>query len=226
MDTQDMGRVALFGISGKSFPGHGHKDKGSFILEADGRAILIDRGTCSYDNSYSNMIEKSEVHNMITAVKDGTHLGQRHELFDITEDMHGGKYSGYVLKAEYENGKFDYVTDVTDAWKDIFDKNIRQITAEDPHEIKICDSLEIDPQYEVCFILNCYGEITKDGADYIITDKDIRVRVHLEDWEATREEFGPCGIDGRLRDAYRLCIYTGGKREYKLNTTITLEKIG
>ena len=224
MDTQDMGKVALFAISGRSFPGHGHADKGSFIVEADKRAILIDRGTCNYEHSYSSMVHKSEVHNMITAVKDGVHLGQQQELFDITEDMHGGKYSGYVLKAEYENGKFAYATDITDAWKGIFRKNVRYITADEPHEIKIRDSLEIDTQYEVCFILNCYGEITKDGNDYLITDGDIRVRVHLENWEATREEFGPCGIDGKVRPVNRLCIFTGGKQEYDLQTTITLKK--
>jgi hypothetical protein len=39
-EDPQFGRTALYAISGRSFPGHQHEDKGSFMLEADGKRLL------------------------------------------------------------------------------------------------------------------------------------------------------------------------------------------
>ena len=129
-ETDDLGMVGLHMISGLVTFGHAHADKGSFILEAAGKALLIDRGVCDYDHAYTAMIGKSDQHNLITAVKDGQHLSQS------TKDS---KYSGIVTEADYQDGIFQYATDVSACWDGIFDRNIRKIHSADPyHYTAIC----------------------------------------------------------------------------------------
>ena len=220
-----FGRTALYAISGRSFPGHHHEDKGSILLEAGGKRLLIDRGVPVYGQIETNSVNDSQFHNVVTPVKDGKHLSQRVELFDITKETHGDLYSGYILESKYEAGVFSYKTDLARCWLDIFEKNVRSVTSPDAGHYVIHDSLEIGSDYEVCFILNTYGEITQDGEDYLITDGEFQLRVHTADWTADRAEFGPCKTDGLFTSVNRLALYKGGQTQYELTTEIELTKL-
>ena len=219
-----LGRTAFYVISGYSFPGHQHQDKGSILLEADGKPLLIDRGVPAYGYIETTSVSSSEAHNMVIAVRDGVHLCQHRECFDITEQEHGDKYSGYVLQSTYENEKFFYQTDLTACWKDIFEKNVRTVTSDDVNHYTIHDSLAIGRDYEVCFILNTYGEITQEGEDYLITDGDVQLRVRTTDWSADRVVFGPYKTDRSFVPVNRLCLYKGGQETYELTTQIVVTK--
>ena len=220
-----LGRTALYAISGYSFPGHQHQDKGSVLLETDGKFLLIDRGVPAYGYIETTSVNSSEAHNVVTAVRNGIHLSQHKERFDITEAEHGDQYSGYVLKSTYENGTFFYQTDLTACWKDIFEKNVRTVTSDDVHHYVIHDSLVIGSAYEVCFILNTYGQITRDGEDFLITDGDVQLRVRTTDWTADRVEFGPYKTDRSFVPVNRLCLYKGGQESYELTTELELRKL-
>ena len=87
--------------------------------------------------------------------------------------------------------------------------------------------MEISTDYEVCFILNTYGQITQDGEDFLITDGDVQLRVHTANWTADRAEFGPCLTDGYHVPVpvSRLALYKGGQTQYELTTEITMTKL-
>ena len=211
--TEDLGTIGLHMISGLVTFGHAHGDKGSFILEAAGKALLIDRGVCNYDNSYASMIGNSELHNVVTAVKDGKHLSQ------ATKDP---KCSGIVTEAVYKDGCLYYATDVTACWNGVFEKNIRKIYSFDPYHYVIEDELKIGRDYEACFILNTYGEIRKENGCYTIDDSDTRLVVTTKNWKPDRSEYGACGMDGNGRVVNRLCLYINDFEEYSLITEIML----
>ena len=224
-EDPQYGRTAFYAIGGRAYPGHEHQDKGSFLLEAAGKRLLIDRGVPTYGQIEVDGVSSSQFHNLVTPVKDGEHLTQRVELFDITKDTHGDLYSGYVLESSYENNTFSYKIDLTDCWKDIFRKNVRSIRSADVEHYTIHDSLEIGADYEVCFILNTYGEITQDGEDFLITDGDVQLRIHTANWTADRAEFGPFKADGQFAPVNRLALYKGGQEGYELTTEVKLTKL-
>lgn len=211
--TDDMGIVGLHMISGLVTFGHAHGDKGSFILEAAGKALLIDRGVCSYDNAFTNLVGNSEYHNLVTAVKDGQHLCQNKK--DI-------RCSGVVAEVKSEEDAFHYTTDVTACWDGIFQKNVRRMYSDTPYHYVIEDELEINPEYQVCFILNTYGKIREEKGTFFIEDSCIELTVSTKNWKPDKVEYGAYGIDGNGRPVYRLCLYIGGRKGYRLRTEITI----
>lgn len=213
--TPDLGIVGLHVISGVITFGHGHGDKGSFILEADGKALLIDRGVCSYTNSYTHVISNSELHNVLTVVKDGRHLCQ---------DKDNPACGGVVTQSEYENGVFRYCTDVTPCWNGAFKKNERSIVSSDPYHYLVEDRVELHSADMVCFILNTYGTIVEEGDCYLIEDSGVKLCVHPKNWKPHKVEYGTHGMDGSGRAVNRLCLYIGGSQKYLLTTEMTLLK--
>ena len=214
-ETEDLGTVIFHAISGAAIWGHAHEDKGSIILSADKTRLLIDRGTCSYDNVYHPLIKNANVHNVLAAVLDGTIMKQGGS---------GEQFSGEILKAEYDNGCFDYSTDVTAPWNGAFGKNIRSITSPNAYEYVIEDDAELVAGDSVCFILNTYGTITQKGDVFIIADSGKQVTVTTENWKPTRVEMGVHGEDGHGDPVNRLCLFCSGSRAYKLITKLTLSK--
>lgn len=213
--TPDLGIVGLHAISGLITFGHAHGDKGSFILEADGKALLIDRGVCSYNNSYTHVIANSELHNVLTAIKDGRHLCQ---------DRSNPESGAAVVQAEYREGVFRYSTDVTPCWNGAFKKHVRSIDSPDPYHYVVEDQVELNSADMVCFILNTYGTIVKEGDCYLIEDSGVKLFVSPKNWKPHKAEYGAHGMDGNGREVNRLCLYIRGSQEYSLITEITLSK--
>lgn len=212
--TDDCGMVGFHAISGAVTFGHAHADKGSFVLEAGGKSLLIDRGVCGYDNPYASVICKSEVHNMLTAA-DGKE--------QLSQCCKNESYSAKVIKSEYNNGILEYETDLTAAWDGVFKKNIRKITSPSPYRYVIEDNAATD--YTVYFNLNTYGEIAeKDGA-VIITDTNMQLTIRCENWSPQRTEYGAYGVDGEGKTVRRLCMYPKKAASYGLVTSIELSKI-
>ena len=214
-ETPELGTVSLHAVSGIVTFGHAHSDKGSFILEAAGKALLIDRGCCAYGDPYVSMIGKAELHNVIAPVKDGMFLNQ------LEEDPAG---SAKVLESRFEDGTLHYATDVTASWGGVFARNIRSIHSPDAFHYEITDSLIISRDYEVAFILNTNGEIEETPGGFLISDGGAQVEVRPRNWTPTRFEYSPCGKDGKERPVNRLCLFTGGREDYELVTELVLSK--
>ena len=212
--TKDLGVVGLHMISGLITDGHAHADKGSFILEVAGTELCIDRGVCQYDNAFTSLIGKSEYHNLVTAVKNGQHMSQ---------NIKDSGCSGVVTEAKVEEDAFSYTTDVTPCWEGLFEKNIRQLYSKDPYHYVIRDELQIKPEYEVCFVLNTYGEIREEAGNFVIEDDGTVLTVLTKNWQPDRVEYACYGTDGNGRPVNRLCLYIGGAGEYSLCTEITIQ---
>lgn len=214
--TKDLGTVGLHMISGLITFGHAHGDKGSFILEAGGKPLLIDRGVCSYDNAFTSLIGNSEYHNMVTAVKEGKHLCQNKKNTSC---------SGIVTEVKREEEAFYYTTDITACWDGVFLKNVRRLYSTTPYQYVVEDELEINPEYQVCFVLNTYDEIMEEAGTFIIEDQGMGLTISTKNWHPDKVEYGPCGTDGNGRTVNRLCLYIGGSEKYLLTTEITLRTL-
>ena len=215
--TDDLGTVAFYAISGLGVDGgHGHTDKGSFILEADHTALLIDRGSCGYGDTFHAVIVSSQAHNVLAAVDNGVFLNQGRSK---------RSFCGNILKTEYENGVFSYATDSAPAWNGAFERNIRKIDSPNPYLYIIEDDAKPSMGDSVCFVLNTYGEISQEGDAYIIIQDNKKLIIRTRDWKPEKVLMGEFGINGKGTPVNRLCLFIGGQEEYHLTTEIKLEKI-
>jgi hypothetical protein len=57
--------VKLFIQGNKTWAGHAHEDKGSFVLEFAGDTFAMDPGTCDYSNPMAGLLQQCERHNML-----------------------------------------------------------------------------------------------------------------------------------------------------------------
>lgn len=198
--TKEFGMTAFYGVCEKILFGHSHADKGSFILEANGKALLIDRGVCNYNNPYVRTIQSAESHNLTVAVKDGKFMTQK--VFDETIKVR-------VLRDEYKNGVYYYAADVTEPWQGYFKKNIRRIISPNPYLYIIYDDIEISDDTNTCFILNTYGNISKKDGRYVIADDDCAVNIYPVHGYIDKTDIGENGTDGVGKPVNRLCMYGG-----------------
>ena len=65
------GSIRLQLIGAAQGAGHVHQDKGSFILEAFGDAIAIDRGVLKYGHPSSALTTVAHMHNVLSPVREG-----------------------------------------------------------------------------------------------------------------------------------------------------------
>lgn len=193
--------------------GHSHSDKGSVILEADGIPLLIDCGVCSYADSRVKQFAEPQKHNLL--------------MPDIPEENQlvvGTGAVGKILCSEYSDGVFKYSTDLTDVWrKEIFKKNIRNITSDNPLVFEICDDVEYYEERACVFVLNTYGKISGEGTEFCISYKGVAVKVSTENWNAAKAVINQ-GTDGRGTIVNRLMLYTDKARKHNLITELTIKK--
>lgn len=90
--SDKVGTVGAHLVSGAVTFGHAHGDKGSIVIEVNGKQLLLDRGICGYDSPNYMILQHSQTHNVTAAVKNGEILSQ------ITSDE---KFSAKVLRSEF-----------------------------------------------------------------------------------------------------------------------------
>ena len=111
-------------------------------------------------------------------------------------------------------------------WLGSFTKNMRSVTSTDVEHYTIHDSLEIGSEYEVCFILNTYGEITQEGNCWKIVHKGYQVTVTPVNYTPASAKFGEDGIDGELNPVNSLKLYLDEAKEQHLVTLLEVSKAG
>lgn len=199
--SDTVGRVGVHLISGAVTFGHAHGDKGSIVMEIDGKQFLPDRGICGYDNPNCRILQSSQVHNITAAVRKGEILSQ---------ETGNEKFSAKILKSEYRDGLLIYSTDVTAAWNGMFKKNIRTVISPYSELYIILDELETQEGMDSCFILNAYAEMKKTDNGYCITDGKTNLAVYTPG-RNPKADFGAFAVDGEGTNVNRLCIHEAGQ---------------
>lgn len=212
--TQDCGMISLYAVSGAVTFGHGHGDKGSFVIEVDGNPMLIDRGICGYDNPLVDILPKSEYHNTLAAVS---------EKGFKTQSCDDKKFSAVVNISEYKNGMLSYETDTTASWDGIFEYNIRKIESDDAHSYLITDSFKTAGGEDVCFILNTNDELGIDDDGIYVRNNTHEIRIAATECKPYKVTAGESSQDGLGNRVNRLCMYYRNTNVIK--TKLQIKKI-
>ncbi len=209
---ETCGRIGLSFFTGMADIGHFHMDKGSFILETQKEALLIDRGTLPYSHPDNMLAQMPEYHNLLFPELSGTRVRQKPT-----------REGAYLVRSTYENGMFEAVGDITRAWTDErILKNTRRIVSKDVRVYLIEDEMEFTEDAPVSFLLNTLFPCEVDGNAVLIRGDYSTVRVEAENWTPANVECGLFGVDGNLRPAWRIVLRASAAKRHRLTTRITV----
>jgi hypothetical protein len=131
--TEPPGRSMRLHVTGsKARPSHSHLDKSGFVLEIDGRMLLVDRGMLSYSHPEANLLKRSCMHNCLTPVlPDG---GYADQLLPSAPILPRGTGDSGSLRAE---------VDATPAWQGLLSRYARRFESDSIRELVVVDTGEL-----------------------------------------------------------------------------------
>ena len=117
------GLISFHLCSGPTYGGHFHADKGSFILEAGGEALAVDRGVTSYDHPETGLMGIAARHNLLYPESSDGALSH--------QPAHAA--GGRLTLAAEKKGCLLLASDNVGAWEErVFNRNIRRVVSPAP----------------------------------------------------------------------------------------------
>ena len=205
---RDGGSVRLFLVGAMPNAGHGHRDKGSFILEADGEPFAIDRGMVPYHDSDNLPFLKSEAaHNL--AVPAGcaqqnpspcasTWLGQGNQKSLHASIDTGGTWLPPVLACR------------------------RILTSPSPDCIEIRDEIDLAEPRAVTFYLHSPLAMTA-GLNLAEVRGKLRTLTVRADW-AVKTTVEVCGVNWCYTPINRLALVSAPSKHHRLVTVLEFKR--
>lgn len=189
--VSEMGGSSLFVQGGRpEMGGHEHEDKGSFIIEADGKSIIADRGSV-WNSKDKGAYPTAKWHNLIYPEQNA----ESHQA--ICKEGCFGR----ILKSEYNEGLFECAIDVSSAWEGIFKKNIRRIISPNAKLFIFHDSVECD--CDISFRLNTYGRLNGNVIDL----DGVKLYIHTLNWTPYKTIDEVEGTDARMNPVNLIKLY-------------------
>lgn len=198
--------------SGATCPTHYHQDKGSLLLEADGKVLCPDCGNGNYFDSELSELYSTQAHSILCPIyKDGRTATQ-------------GRYeAGSRILFVWEEKGMDTASDDTAAWSDDpYVSAVRRIRSPIAELVIVEDIFQLKNADSVLFQLNCYEEWQIE-ADYAHTAfGTIKLSVVPLNWKWSHAQVRRMQ-DGDHKPVWQLCAAFQGARQADLLTAIWVE---
>ncbi len=202
------GSVRLFLVGAMANAGHGHRDKGSFILEADGESFAIDRGMVPYHDSGNLPFLKSEAaHNL--AVPAGCAQQNPSPSASLWQ-ARGGEKSLHAS------------VDTSGTWLPPVQACRRIITSPLPDCIEIRDEFDLAEPRAVTFYLHSPLAMIS-GQNQAEVRGRLRTLTVRADWAVTRT-VEACGVNWRYTPINRLAMVSGPAKHHRLVTVLEFKR--
>lgn len=206
--TGGGGTVRVFLVGAMAGAGHSHRDKGSFILEADGETFAMDRGMTPYEDSDNVPFLKSEeAHNL--AVPEG--------CFQANPSPHAAAWA-----ADGDGVRLSASIDTSRTWLPPVLACRRSIESPRPDLIEIVDEIELAEPRPVRFLLHTVlrSETDSGGARVMGERSVLAVRAA---W-AESIDVEACGVDWSYAPVHRLVLRSAAASRHALKTVLTLAR--
>ena len=207
------GSVRLQLVGGPARAGHAHDDRGSFVLEAFGEEIAIDRGQMRYDDPRSNIIKEAQYHNvLIPDGPDGEFLRQVNPCPDDT-----------IPEGEGDAVQLQCQIDATAAWGTRVDRWVRTIESETPAEFLVEDHMILAEAGTVSF--HVHSLFPWEAADEGWVSRGNRAELLvIPDWEPI-ETWGKADfVDGLKNPAFHLMLRAPAAHQHRLKTGLRVKR--
>ena len=217
-DGDTLDAVHLHVCSGPSKGGHSQQDKGSFMIEAAGEMLAIDRGSVPYGDPAHVAMADAGWHNLLCP-EDARGSA-------LKQDRHND--GGRLTSAEQHDDAVFLVSDNKDAWPDgLFAFNERRFVSPTADLIVIDDDVTLNEAHAVSFRLNatCPIEQRDDGAWWIIGER-AALCVQPLNWSPGDATVVQAGVDYQYRPVHLLRLGVGAAAWHRLVTAIQVVPVG
>lgn len=205
-------RVQLIGAMANA--GHGHEDKGSFLLEAFGEEILIDRGICFYGDARTDLLKHAMRHNMLTPDDEaGRPLRQRNPLSEPV-----------IPKGEGDERTLDARIEAAAGWPEVVRRWRRRIRSEEPEWVEITDTAERFEDGTVSLHFQSRHPWERDGEGWVSTGARARLRLSPQ-WAVAESVAEEDLFDGLFAPVYRLTLRSAPGLAFELSTRLELQPV-
>lgn len=182
--------MRVYFLSG-SRDGHCHDDKNSFMLEAYGQSLLIDRGTPAYTHPQTPFCKSTGAHNALAP--DG-----------LTQTALAGEPSATLLGAR-ESGPWVIVeSDAAAAWRGIARRWLRRLIHLRPATLLVEDIVEWTEPRETHLYWQCPQAWSHCDDAWHARAGPVELRLSLLTGGDIPAQSEPCSIDALLRPVHRL----------------------
>jgi hypothetical protein len=208
------GPVRLQVIGAKAGAGHTHADKGSFVLEAFGEEILIDRGICFYGDARAGSMQRADQHNMITP-----NDAEGNPLVAVcpcpSAIIPSGKGNCQSLRVRIDG---------TAQWAPVLRQWVRMIASPDPGVFTVTDLIARKRKGSISFHLHSRFPWEWGGQGWITKGRKGSATV-MPDWQSAKAHSGEDGVEGSLKPVYHLTLTSPAGREFELSTRIQVRAL-
>ncbi len=197
--------VRLHLVGSMANAGHGHPDKGSFILEACGEVLAGDRGVTPYEDPRCRTLAAEVAHNL--AVPDG--------CFQINPAP-----AAAIWQGEGDTMQLHAEIDASGVWQAPVRVARRRIDSLRPDVITITDEIELSEPRAVTFYIQTPLAITVDGRTAYVQGK--RARMTVEAGWAIEATAGEYYCNSVYVPYNRLCLTSRAAKRHVLTTILRL----
>lgn len=203
------GIVRLQLIGGTARAGHCHEERGSFVLEAFGDELAIDRGQTNYGDPRSQTLRIARYHNvLIPARADATLTNQLNPCPAAT-----------IPQGTGDATKLDASIDASAAWGDLVKHWRRRIVSDEPTTFAVHDDMALPTKGRVAFNLQHMRPWTREGDSWVTRGEHGSLRVTPQ-WRVDDVFSGEDSVDGDLNPAYRLTLWAPPADHHQLVTLL------
>lgn len=207
------GAVRLQLVGAPAGAGHTHEDKGSFIIEAYGEEIAMDRGQFSYNDPRCEVMSHARYHNLlIPETSSGVPARQVSPCPDAT--VLQGTGDERILSCS-AGGSSLYPEQVR-SWR-------REIRSDRPELFVIQDTMVMRKQGTVAFHLHSRYPWTRVEGGWETRGERAVLAVRPE-WRPVAESGEEDFIDGYKKPAYHLTLRAGAAVKHELWTVLEVRR--
>lgn len=211
----EHGLIRLQLIGAPAGAGHAHEDKGSFVIEAFGEELAIERGQMAYDDPRCILIKHAWYHNLlIPAVDDKTRPAQINPCPKAV--VPEGRGDERMLEASI---------DASAAWGPPVKRWVRSIVSPDPLNFVVNDAMALTAAHSAAFHLHSRFPWTKTAAGWTTRGRHGQLTVAPE-WQPVEETGSPDFIDGGKTPVFHLVLKAGPSTAHELRTRLRLAPSG
>ena len=212
--TDEGASVRVQFIGGPAGAGHGHDDRGSFVLEAYGEELAVDRGQMPYLDPRSSTIKFARYHNLAVPQVDSDPMRQ-HNPCPVDS----------IAQGSGDSRRLRVTMNLDGVWPNPVTRCGREIVSENcVEELTIVDRISSSTPITVGFYLHSRypWERTNEGW----STHGALGRLHVKpEWQPVTESGEIDFILGTKEPAYRLLLTTPEARDHELSTLLSVGPI-
>ena len=211
----NAGPVRLQMMGAAEGAGHVHEDKGSFILEAYGDPLAMDRGGVRSGHPLSELLKRAHFHNVLCPAR----IGDRHAGQDMVVR------TPVLPRGTGDGRRLDVRIDTTSIWNGQFRKHVRRIVSPEPTLFYVEDAVEFESPRGSTFHLHTSWPVAREGDAFMILAEHARLMV-TPTWPVAESDVGEDLIDSDDRPVNHLWMTSEPGATYRLVTVLEVLRPG